>query len=152
MALGNIVLCYSNHPRCNMPRCGFDLSAHPPLPSLEDTLYEILPSGNNRILHCPGSKDSQGEREGKQQQFWHIEDCWQQLQLWNEFGLNITILHAKDVPQAHYPPQGKKLTGHWCREIDQGQGQRGFSLNLAFCHPGVSVFRQKPQMKLKGNE
>lgn len=43
-----------------MPRCGLDLSALPPLPSME--IYpEVFPSGNDRSLHCPGSKDPKGE-------------------------------------------------------------------------------------------
>lgn len=43
--------------------CGFDLSARSPLPRLE-VHCEVLPSGNNRILHYPVSKDLKA-RENK---------------------------------------------------------------------------------------
>lgn len=44
--------------------CDFDLSARSPLPRLE-VHCEILPSGNNRILPYPVSKDPMAREENK---------------------------------------------------------------------------------------
>jgi len=44
--------------------CGFDLSARSPLPRLE-VHCEVLPSGNNRILPYPVSKDPMAREENK---------------------------------------------------------------------------------------
>lgn len=44
--------------------CGFDLSARTPLPRLE-VHCEVLPSGNNRILPYPVSKDPMAREENK---------------------------------------------------------------------------------------
>lgn len=38
-------------------------------------------------------------------------------------------------------PSVKKLTVGWYSQAEQGQGQKGISLNLAFCHTGVSLIR-----------
>ena len=44
--------------------CGFDLSARSPLPRLE-VHCEVLPSGNNRSLPSPVSKDPMAREENK---------------------------------------------------------------------------------------
>jgi len=73
--------------------------------------------------------------------------------------LSATILHTKEIAQEHHTipikstiPIKAEKTGDWCSEADQGQGQKGISLNLVCCHSRVSLFRQKPEMKFKGEE
>lgn len=85
---------------------------------------ETLPSGNNRIPHYPGSNDPK-EKGAKTTAIRTHEKTAD-----NSFSCELSLVRmlpssTLEVPQAHHTPQGKKLTGHWCWEVDQGQGQRG---------------------------
>lgn len=62
---------------------------------------EVLASGNNRTLHCPGSKDPKGGGQTAAiRSHWKMADnsfSWEMSLIYN-----TTILHAEEVPQARH--------------------------------------------------